>query len=226
MTVPQYALVATCIGALLSTSYAKADDNQVWSAVAVSGPIVDESRISLWFDAHARFRDDASELGTSIIRPGIGWRATKNLNLWLGYARVTSHRPGPDVEEDRVWQQATYPVGHWLGGSLSARTRLEQRSRDAGDDTGWRLRQAWRWSRPIEGSMMSYVVANETFIGLNDADWGQRSGYDQNRAFLGLAWQTSAKLRVELGYLNNHVEGRTTGDQTNHVLSLALYVSL
>jgi len=73
---------------------------------------------------------------------------------------------------------------------------------------------------------MSYVVANETFIGLNDADWGQRSGYDQNRAFLGLAWQTTQKLRIELGYLNNHVEGRTTGDQTNHVLSLALYVRL
>ena len=74
--------------------------------------------------------------------------------------------------------------------------------------------------------MMSYVIANETFVGLNDADWGQRGGYDQNRALLGLACQTSPKLRAELGYLNNHIDGGTTGDRTNHVLSLVLYVRL
>lgn len=227
MTATQYTLVTTFLVVVASTAYAGPDDNQAWSAIAVNGSIDDDSRFLLWFDAHARFRDDAGELGTTIIRPGIGWKATKGLNLWLGYARVTSHRDGPDVEEDRLWQQATYPVASWLGGSLSGRTRLEQRRRSsAGDKTGWRLRQAWRWSRPIEGSTMSYVVSNETFFGLNDADWGQRDGYDQNRAFLGLAWQAKQKLRAEIGYLNNHIDGGTTGSRTNHVLSLALYVRL
>jgi len=226
MSGTRYVLVAASLAATLLFSNANAGDSQTWSAIAVKGPASDKSRFLLWFDGHARYRDGTSELATTIIRPGIGWRATKNLDLWIGYARVTGHRAGPDIEEDRVWQQASYPVSRLWGGQLAGRTRLEQRSRDAGDDTGWRLRQAFRWSMPIDETKFSYVVANETFFGLNDADWGQRSGYDQNRAFLGIAWQSTARLRVELGYLNNHIDGGAAGERTNHNVALAFSVGL
>ena len=208
-------------------AHANDSDFQAWSALAISGPATQDSRFLLWFDGHARFRDDASELGTSIIRPGIGWKATDKVNLWAGYARVTGHRDGlPDIEEDRAWQQATYPITEIFGGRLSGRTRFEQRFRsDLGDDTGYRLRQFNRWARPIEGTDWSYVVANETFLGLNNTDWGQRDGFDQNRAFLGLAWKAAPKARVEFGYLNNHING-AVDDQTNHNVSAALFLSL
>jgi len=200
------------------------DDNQFWSSIFINGAVNKDSRFLFWFDGHARFADDGSELGVSIIRPGIGWRASDKVNLWAGYARVTGHRDGPNIEEDRLWQQATYSIGSFFGGQLGGRTRLEQRTRDDdGDDTGLRLRQFFRWARPLENTRVSVVLANELFIGLNDADWGQRSGFDQNRAFLGLAWQLNPKTRIEGGYMSNYINGQDGADnRTNQILSLSL----
>ncbi len=210
---------------LICFTPALANDNQGWTAFSVTGPITEDGRFLVWFDAHARYRDDATDLDTTILRPGVGWKVSDDLSLWGGYARVTSHREGPNIEEDRIWQQATYKVSEILGGALSGRTRFEQRFRNTGSDTGLRLRQAFRWARPIEGTDWSYVLANETFIGLNDTDWGQESGYGQNRAFAGLAWKAASNVRLEAGYLNNHIDG-AGGDRTNHNLSVALFFSL
>lgn len=206
---------------------AAADDTQLWSAVFVNGPAKEDSRLLLWFDGHARFRGGGDELDVSILRPGLGWRVSPKVDVWGGYARVTTHRNGPDLQEDRLWQQATYQVTEVAGGRLTGRTRLEQRFRETGDDTGWRLRQTLRYARPIENTPLSLVVNNEAFVGLNDADWGQRSGFDQNRAFVGGAWQATRQLRIEAGYLNQHINGHGSApDRTNHNASLSLNVSL
>ncbi len=204
------------------TGPASADDTQIWSAVAMTAPAASDSKFMLWFDGHARFSDDAGRLGVSILRPGMGYRLSDQITLWLGYARVTSH-PGQNIDEDRIWQQATYPLGTFWGGALSGRTRLEQRFRDADNDTGLRFRQFVRWSRQFGATDYSAVLWDELFVGLNDAEWGQRDGLDQNRAFVGLAWQPDARLRAEIGYLHNHIT-RPGRDQTNHALALTLFV--
>lgn len=218
-------LAAIALG-LFGMKPAIANDTQLWSALAVNGPVKEDSRLLVWFDGHARFGDDVSALRTSIIRPAVGWRASENLDLWVGYARVTAHRDGPDVGEDRIWQQATYPVADVFGGALSGRTRIEQRFRAASSDVGLRFRQFWRWSRPIDGSQFSWVVANETFVAVNDAGWGQFSGYDQNRAFFGLGWKVAPKIRIEGGYLNNHLNNGPLDNQMNHNISAAVFIGL
>lgn len=206
---------------------AAAGDTQLWSAVFVNGPATKDGRLLLWFDGHARVRIAGDELDVSILRPGLGWRVSPKLDVWAGYARVTTYRNGPDLQEDRLWQQATYHVTELAGGRLSGRTRLEQRFRETGDDTGWRLRQTLRYARPIENTPVSFVFNNEAFFGLNDANWGQRSGFDQNRAFVGGAWQASKQLRIEAGYLNHHINGHGSGlGRTNHNASVSLNVGL
>lgn len=62
------------------------------------------------------------------------------------------------------------------------------------------------------------------FAALDDTDWGQRAGFDQNRAFIGLGVRLSASARLEAGYLNNLVEG-PAGSSTNHAGSLSLIVT-
>lgn len=210
-------------GLLLVGPKAAAEDSQLWTAIAATGK-TGQDRLLWWFDGHARFSDDAGRLGVSIIRPGLGWRVSDRLDLWAGYARVTAH-PGANVDEDRFWQQATYSLGTVFGGKLSGRTRLEQRFRDSDSDTGWRIRQFVRWARKLPNSDFSIVLWNETFAGFNDADWGQRQGFDQNRAFVGFAWHAQDKLRAEAGYLNNIID--TPGSNLdNHNLSLTLFMSL
>lgn len=199
--------------------------DQVWSSVTASGPVSPDSRWLVWFDGHARFRESGETLDTAILRPGVGYRVNSRLDVWVGYANITSRRPGPDTEEQRLWQQATYPIARIAGGALTGRTRLEQRFREGGDDTGFRLRQFVRWSRPLGDSPFSAVVSNEAFVALNDTDWGQRGGFDQNRAFVGVAWAATPKFRVEAGYLNQHIDGGPAPDTGNDNVSLAAFAS-
>jgi hypothetical protein len=214
------------LSSLFSITSAKASDQdtQFWSSFAINGPVSDDSELLVWFDGHARFSDDASRLGVSIIRPAVGMRYSENTTLWLGYARVTSH-PGDDVEEDRIWQQALYKLPGVFGGSFSGRTRIEQRDRDGGG-TGHRVRQFLRWSKPIENSDLSYVVANELFVGVNDTDWGQKSGLDQNRLFLGFNYQIDDNNRVEFGYINNEINRVGPDNQTNHIAGVTWFAKL
>jgi len=202
-----------------------AEERQAWLAAFASGPISSDSRVLGWIDAHARFRDDGETLDTVILRPGIGWRVNARLDVWAGYARIEGRRAGRDLEEERAWQQATYPLAEWAGGRLTGRTRLEQRFRDTGDDTGWRLRQFLRYGRPFAGTDFGIVVSNEAFFGLNQADWGQRSGFDQNRALIGGYFQPRKSLRIEAGYLNQYIRvpGRTQ-DRALHNLSLTVFL--
>ncbi|MEO1043054.1 MAG: DUF2490 domain-containing protein [Pseudomonadota bacterium] len=202
-------------------------DVQSWNAIAIAGPIQDDSRLLVWFDGHARFRDDASELRVTIVRPALGWRAHDKIDLWAGYARVVSRQDAiPDVTEDRAWQQATFAIPSVLGGSMSGRSRLEQRFRETGDDTGWRFRQFIRWGKRIDSTDFSLVVWDELFVNLNEADWGQREGFNQNRLFVGGAWHLGDRARLEGGYLNNVLDTPGTDEQTNHNISLTLFWSL
>ncbi|MEM9742964.1 MAG: DUF2490 domain-containing protein [Pseudomonadota bacterium] len=199
-----------------------ASEQQNWLAFATNGPMGSSDHLRFWFDGHARFRDESSSLGVSILRPAIGWQLQSGLTLWAGYARVVARRSGPDAEENRFWQQATYPVGEVFGGRLGGRTRIEQRLFEGFDDTGHRIRQFWRWSRPIGQSDWSWMVANETFINIDDSDFGQRAGYQQNRLYLGFAWQAAPELRLEVSYLNNHIDRVGADDLDNHNVYLGL----
>ena len=212
-------LIFLIVFILLITQPAYSDDEdfQAWFAFATNGLINEDGRLLYWFDGHARFGDDASELGVSIFRPAIGWRVNKSLDLWLGYARVTNSIGPSDIEEDRIWQQATYSIASNSLGSFSGRTRLEQRFRDErnGDDTGHRIRQFFRWGKPIHDTDLAYVIWDEVFIGLNETDWGQIDGFDQNRAFFGLSYKVSKQARVEVGYLHNLINRENRDDLTN-----------
>ena len=218
------ALIAYALICSTALSHAVDDEFQAWSALAASGSINDGDLL-FWFDGHARFGDDAGRLNTSIIRPGLGWRHSPDLTLWLGYARVTGHQADPNIEEDRAWQQAIYRLGDFANGQVSGRTRLEQRFRDEDSDTGVRVRQFLRWAKPIPNSSLSYVVANELFLNLNDAQWGQSSGFNQNRLFLGLNHRVNETYRVEVGYVHNYINQIGRDNQLNHILSAPLFVA-
>ena len=222
MSVARVALLCCGMAGLLGGA-ARADDTELWTSLAISGPASEDSRALLWFDGHLRFADKGDSLGTAIVRPGVGWRVNERLDVWAGYAHIVSHASHPNVKEHRAWQQASVAAGTWLGGAVSLRTRLEQRFRQGADGSGLRLRQFVRWARPIEATRLSWVLSDEVFFNLNETDWGQVQGFGQNRAFAGVAFQGTRDLRLEGGYLHNHIDGGRGRDRTNHNLSLAVF---
>jgi hypothetical protein len=197
------------------------DDTQVWTSVFTNGSITKDSKALFWFDGHARFSEDASRLGVSIIRPGIGYKVSDRLSLWGGYARVVNRADGrADITENRIWQQATYTIASGDWGILSGRTRFEQRFLNTGSETGHRIRQFFRWRKPVS-ERWTATIWNETFIALNDPDFGARSGFDQNRLFLGMRWRAFENVSLEGGYLLNNID-RPVDNQANSNFSISV----
>jgi hypothetical protein len=205
-------------------------DSGVWFAGFGRGNLASEvdDRLKWWFDGHARFFDDTNGFGQSIVRPGIGYALDERVTAWAGYGWIrTSPAMSSDIDEHRLWQQLTWSQPFDCR-TLGFRSRLEQRFVETGDDTGLRFRQLVSWRQPIACSAKySFVLWDELFVHLNDTDWGARTGFNQNRVFVGFGLKRNAnsRWRVEMGYLNQHINLRSRGNLTNHLLSVNVFRS-
>ena len=222
-------LVAIACGTTSRATAQTLDDTGLWFAAFGNGKFEshpEDSPLRWWFDAHYRLRDDSGGFNQSIIRPGLGYAFAENQALWAGYAWIrTSPVVGGDFDEHRFWQQwtATPSLGDWL---CLHRSRFEQRWVETGDDVGLRWRQLARAQRILSDCpQWSFVLWDEVFFNLNNTDWGARSGLDQNRAFIGLGYKTcpDARVRTEVGYLNQFVNRQGGLDEMNHILSINFF---
>jgi len=226
-------LFATLLIVLLSTSRVARgetrEDAGLWVMAMMEGSIGGRkqapSRFRWWLDIQPRFLEGVSGLQQGLFRPGVGYALAESTTAWIGYARVyTASASGATSNEDRIWQQFLWKsrVGDF---KFQSRTRLEQRFFDTGSDTGWRLRQFVKasWNFPHE-SRFSLVGYEELFLDLNDTSWGQRSGFAQNRLFLGIGMKLDARGRtkLEIGYLNQYLDGAGP-NRMNHILSINLF---
>jgi hypothetical protein len=215
------------------------EDFRVWGNVTT---ITDLSAISprlerfySWLEGQGRFRDGVDALDQGLLRGGFGYGLTESTTLWVGYAYIPTHPQGKDAfEEHRIWQQLLWteqagPV------TVTSRTRLEQRFVESSDTTGWRVREFIRLAFPpllpygIRKEHPEYPEAlrsislvgwNEVFVQLNDSG-RTASGFEQNRAFIGLGSKLNEHTRVEVGYLNQLIKA-TPENKMNHILSVNL----
>src|SRR3546814_8651684 len=67
------------------------------------------------------------------------------------------------------------------------------------------------------------VLSHESFIQVNDTDWGQASGYARMRNAIGVKTPLSKVVSVELGYLNQYDFGlHGAHDKMAHAATVAL----
>jgi hypothetical protein len=204
------------------------DDVGQWTALFTQDRFSPDSRLKWWFDGHYRMFEDNDGFGQSIIRPGIGLDVCENSALWAGYGWIrTSPIAGADIDEHRIWQQWTWSRTNDPF-KIAARTRFEQRFIESSDDAGLRIRQFVRAQKNIGAcSRRTFVVWDELFIALNDTDWGQRSGFDQNRLFVGFGFKShhASAWRMEIGYMHQAVNQLGPVDRSNHLLALNFFRS-
>lgn len=70
---------------------------------------------------------------------------------------------------------------------------------DSVPETAWRARVLIRAERVLNGGPWYAVAYNEGFVSLNSPKGGPRSGYDQNRSFIGVG-KDGPRAKVEGGY--------------------------
>ena len=195
-------------------------DEAIWLNGTVMGPI--SGRLIFFGEIQPRISDGASRLSQVIIRPAIGWQASKAVSLYQGYAHVVDPLDGPDRVEDRLFQQVTWNVGKIGRLEVQSRSRLEQRWRNDGDGMSLRARQLLRFEYPLAPGdrRIAALGWTEAFVGLKSAQWGGVTGFDQIRTFAGVEVPLAGKSTLELGYLNQTRDA--PGRRTNmaHVLSV------
>lgn len=205
---------------LVATPAAAQVENDLsgWLNVTATGPI--SGKLIYFAEIQPRVSRNLDNVDQLLLRPAIGVQATPDLQLYLGYAHV--EEPAAKQNEERLFQQATLFVRD-VPGELQSRTRLEQRWRTDGRDTGWRLRQMLRYEYPV-ARKVAPMVSIEGFLALNKPDWRPREGFDQLRTFVGVEFGLKGKSTIEAGYLNQVVDRAGPAARVNHVLSVNVFL--
>ena len=88
------------------------------------------------------------------------------------------------------------------------------------------LPQSLNRLNPLSANL-SLIVWNEIFANMNSTDAGTRSGFNQNRAFVGIGYPISKTKLLEIGYMNQYINRphNARPDQMLHVLSVTLLMN-
>lgn len=227
-------MALTIFGLLLSGPVmADINDNQTWGNITAVGSLSSFNpalkNFKYWAEFQGRFGDNMSRFSQAIIRPGIGYDINNTTSVWLGYALVHTAEPFSKTtfNERRVWQQLLLN-DKFSFGTVSNRSRLEERLVPSlGDDTSLRLRQMFKvWIPLTAAPAYSVVASDEYYLNLNNADWGPRKGFDQNRAFIGMGYDFDKEIKTEIGYMNQYINRPLTSiNRNDHILSINFYLN-
>lgn len=202
-------------------------DEAIWLNATVMGPI--DGRLVFFAEVQPRVVEGASRLGHVLLRPAIGWRFSKAVTVYQGYARVIEPLEGrPDRAEDRLFQQLTWNVGTFGRLEVQSRTRLEQRWRSDAGGISLRAREMIRLEYPLAPGERRLAALGwvEGFVGLKSARWGGVTGFDQVRTFAGFEIPLPGKSTIEAGYLNQTRDAPGRRTDMAHVASITVFVRL
>jgi hypothetical protein len=218
-----FLLTVASLGLTPARTAAQVDtDHAVWAGAAGTQEINGgRYRLALWLDLHRR-QDSAA--AAMLIRPGVGLFVGSSLSFWAGYAWTPVY---PDDarrrDEHRLWTQVWLNHALGKGFAFQARSRLEHRFAPNSDDVAHRFRQFVRLGFTKDSLPLGFVVWDELFVGLADAEWGAVEGYDQNRLFVGPSFRIASWARVEAGYLMVHLD--RSPNRLVHAVAVNLFFS-
>lgn len=220
----------------LFASSAWAGDNSVeqdlqhWMQVTVTTPLDSSKRWVGYLEVQPRvdyMQEDNSGLFSSLtLRPAVGYKLTDRISLWQGYAWAPAFQTHNLRQEHRLFQQliVSTPI---KGMSLNNRTRLEQRLLEGANGTSVRVRHQAKLLIPLDkNNRWRLAASDEIMINLNDTPSGPKSGFDQNRAFIGINRRINDHVSAELGYLNALVNRKHIPNRINHVIMMSLSFQL
>lgn len=218
------AAVTAIISLCAAPSPARAErELHEWAPVVVQGPL--SKRLLGYLELQTRVGDEMRHLERAFVRPAIGYRLTRNVSVWQGYAFVPQFKP-TEGHEHRLFQQLLV-TGKSGKTALINRTRLEERFIHGAGGTSVRARHLVRALHPVSKDRRWLLVgSNETFFNLNSVPVGPKAGFDQNRLYFGIGRQVNKKVLVEAGYLWSHINTPSGPDRNLDVLLTGVTISL
>lgn len=206
------------------------EDFQTWGNITATASLdklnPDLKNFKVWLEGQGRFGNDTSLFSQGMLRTGLGYQLNQQTSVWLGYAWVPTDEPFTKkaFDEHRIWQQIMWS-DKFSFGTLTSRSRLEQRFIPTGSQIGWRFRQMFKISVLLSfATDFSLVASDEYFANINKTNYGADDGFDQNRAFAGVGYNFNKNIKTEIGYMNQYIR-KTGPDRMDHILSLNLFLN-
>ncbi|MCA9473374.1 MAG: DUF2490 domain-containing protein [Nitrospirales bacterium] len=170
-----------------------------------------------WIEVNPRFGHNISEIDQLLLRPALGYQISPSFSIWQGYAWVTNYEPR-FLDEHRLYQQLSFRQA-WTGFRMSSRTRFEERFIRDARGTALRAREMIRGDIPFGASTgWGLVIYDEIFVNLNTLQGGPKSGFDQNRVFIGVSRRWTNFLSMDVGYQNQAINRRRGPNSMNHII--------
>ncbi len=202
-------------------------------------------KTSLHSDFQLRSTHQLKHTQTLLLRAGLNVKTGKKFTLTAGYAYIHNRRTVTGVSgytpEHRLWQQAVF--AHSIKRlSVSHRARLEQRFigrpvvqaselQTNGSVYANRFRYFNRSVLPLRksaafGKGMFAALQNEVFINFGNTSTVNGEYFDQNRFYLATGYRLNPQTDLEIGYMNQYINGRGSAFTNNHIIQVAGYLRL
>lgn len=214
-----------------SGAQATVSNDAVWNGLFINGSL--SGHWGYFLEQQLRL-NDASDLDSLklrgnrwILRPAVMWNAPSIPGLQVFFGAAHTPNLSPVRGEERIWQQLQYAraLGPLKG---LARLRLEQRHIERTEGLAHRGRLQLRVASSVsKDAPLGWAISDEAFVNFNTVTGGPKSGFDQNRLFLGPQYQLDQRTRLEAGYLQSWIsQGAARDSQLNHAATLYLFVDL
>jgi hypothetical protein len=190
------------------------------------------AKVRVWVEGQSGFDQAMDHWYTGLLRIGIGYSITNSLTVWAGYTYTPIQNldynlrlKGINVNSPLVGQQDLWPAFRYVLptdiGSFIFRTLWESNF-GLGSQVRERPRQLVKFIHPFDFEQrLSFIAWDEAFFRINTTNWGGKSGFDQNRVFVGFGWSFNSNFRIELGYINQYISGSNHTNNTIHHLGMA-----
>ena len=202
------------------------------------------NKFSIYFVAQLRSTDKVDNVAGLLVFTGLTMPVKKNMTISSGYGFSYGRRNIGTVTgfapEHRLWEQLT--VSHPAGAVLfSHRFRFEQRFiaksvvmnnslKHQGDVYANRFRYLFRsiipFAKKLQAGTPYFSIQDELLFNFGDKSGVNGEFFDQNRAGLSLGYRVSTPVDLELGYLNQYINGRNDAFTNNHIVQLTTYLRL
>ncbi len=215
-------LLAILSGLLLTGPVLATDDQSIWVSSTVQTDFGGSNYLA-FLELQPRINHDSSNFAQLIVRPFVGYKVTKNLQLWLGYAWQGEYNSKDkfDLATNDIIEQVQW-VDNWTPElNFQYRFRLEQRFfEDA--DLSHRMRHRFRLQYTIPNTSFYVVAFDELFVYFNSVNSGRlehsvQTGVNQNRSYVGFGYKINPHINIDTGYHFQYVNNFGREDLNNHV---------
>ncbi|MBX9767460.1 MAG: DUF2490 domain-containing protein [Bdellovibrionales bacterium] len=197
-------------------------DSGFWGLGILRAPIAESWRV--YFEYQVRYMQQARQYERLLVRPAVIYDFSPQLSLFLGYGWTPTFQPVFN-DENRFWQMLTYKVP-MEGWTFQTWNRVEERNIQGIHETAYRFRSRQFLTQKTQPQEWGASFWDEIFFHLSNSSAEIRTGFDQNRAFLGAQYRFSTHVVLEVGYMNLLVNRYALDDRMQHTFLLGLYTDL